>query len=175
MGLHLNLCSEIQIFEIKHNMMRVFIVTTTCAMLLTACLNTTDKEKSNGASVTPPVADNAAPAETTDPSKYTSIVWLDSSKNLGSVIEGEVVKISYRFRNSGSKPLVIGRVQPGCGCTVADYPKTPIAPGAEGEIKAEFNSQGREGVQNKSISVFANTAEQSYNLHFSVTVNKAKS
>jgi len=155
--------------------MRFFVVLAFSAVLLPACLNTTDKEKLNDPSVPPPVAGTTASAETVDPTKLTSIEWLDSSKNLGTVTEGEVLKLSYRFRNSGSKPLVIARVQPACGCTVADYPKTPIAPGAEGEIKAEFNSQGREGVQHKSISVFANTPQQSYDLHFNVTVNKAKS
>jgi hypothetical protein len=70
---------------------------------------------------------------------------------------------------------VIEKVQPGCGCTVADYPKEPIAPGQEGEIRAEFDTKGREGVQKKNITVFANTRENTYTLYFDVTINKAKS
>lgn len=139
-----------------------------------ACINNTDKEKS--ASVDSPAVSNNEPnltaAPTTDPSKLSSIEWLDSAKKINPVTEGEVVKISYKFRNNGKAPLVIENVLPGCGCTVADYPKKAIAPGEESEIKAEFDSHGREGIQNKNITVNANTPEKTYTLYFSVTVNK---
>jgi hypothetical protein len=139
---------------------------------LTACLNTTDKEKLGKADSLPPVAGANVNPQPVDSTKFTTIQWLDSSKSMGTMTQGEVLKISYRFRNSGTKPLVIERVQPACGCTVADYPKTPIAPGAEGEIKAEFDSNGKEGMQKKNVVVFANTAQQSYTLWFDVTINK---
>ena len=67
-------------------------------------------------------------------------------------------------------------VVPGCGCTVADYPKEPIAPGKEADITASFDSKGREGQQHKEITVTANTKESSqHKLTFNVMVVKAKS
>lgn len=148
-------------------------------VFIAACINNTDKEKSarvNGADSSAPDVAVASPTppitQTFDSTRITSIEWLDSTKKLSPVTEGDIVKISYRFRNSGKRPLVIERVAPACGCTVADYPKQAIAPGQEAEIKAEFDSHGREGVQNKNLTVFANTREQSYTLYFSVTVNK---
>ena len=143
--------------------------------LAVSCLNKTDKEKSADLTASSvPLAPTPSTA-VVDESKLTSIQWLDSSKSMGTVTEGGTLKINYRFKNSGSKPLVIEKVQPGCGCTVADYPKQPIAPGEEGEITAEFDTKGREGVQKKNITVFANTRENTYTLYFDVTVNKAKS
>lgn len=143
--------------------------------LSVSCLNKTDKEKSDNVTSSATPVSSPASAVIADESKFTSIQWLDSSKSMGTVTEGGLLKINYRFKNSGEKPLVIEKVQPGCGCTVADYPKEPIAPGQEGEITAEFDTKGREGVQKKNITVFANTREQSYILYFDVTVNKAKS
>ena len=143
--------------------------------LTVSCLNKTDKEKTGHLSASNSSVEPATPPAVVDESKLTSIQWLDSSKSMGTVTEGGILKINYRFKNSGTKPLVIERVQPGCGCTVADYPKEPIAPGQEGEIRAEFNTQGREGVQKKNITVYANTRENNYTLYFDVTVNKAKS
>ncbi|MFI5205234.1 MAG: DUF1573 domain-containing protein [Flavobacteriales bacterium] len=145
--------------------------------LAVSCLNKTDKEKSSNLTASNESVPLApAPAKAVvDESKLTSIQWLDSSKSMGTVTEGGILKINYRFRNSGSKPLVIEKVQPGCGCTVADYPKEPIAPGKEGEITAEFDTKGREGMQKKNITVFANTRENTYTLYFDVTINKAKS
>jgi len=111
-----------------------------------------------------------------DTSQYTSIQWLDSTKrNYGTIPEGKKLEVAYRFLNSGSKPLIIARVQPSCGCTVADQPDEPIQPGKEGVIKASFNSEGRIGINNKTIFVVANTrGVQSNELQFTVLVQKKK-
>ena len=91
------------------------------------------------------------------PGALTTIEWLDSSKNLGKINEGQQLQITFRFKNSGDKPLVIQSVRPACGCTVADFPKEPIAPGKEGQITGAFDSKGREGLQHKDIYITANT------------------
>ena len=113
----------------------------------------------------------------TDSSTFTTIQWLDSaSRDYGKIPEGQMLDVTYRFRNTGSTPLVIGRVQPSCGCTVAEQPKAPIAPGGEGVIKATFNSQGRTGVNHKTLYVSANTrGKQTYALQFVVQVEKKPS
>ena len=116
-------------------------------------------------------------AAVTDSSTFTTIQWLDSaSRNYGTIAEGKMLDVTFRFRNTGPAPLVIARVQPSCGCTVAEQPKAPIAPGAEGEIKATFNSQGRTGVNHKTLYVTANTrGKQTYALYFVVQVEKRSS
>ena len=111
-----------------------------------------------------------------DSSLYTSITWLDSTnRNYGTIPEGKKLEVAYRFLNSGNKPLIIARVQPSCGCTVAEQPEEPIQPGKEGVIKASFNSEGRTGINNKTLFVVANTREvQTNELRFSVLVQKKK-
>jgi len=107
---------------------------------------------------------------TTDPmadtASYTTIQWLDSVQNFGKVTDGEKVLISFHFKNTGTKPLVITNVAAGCGCTVPEKPEAPIPPGQEGRIKAEFNSEGRVGQASKNITVTCNTATQNYTLLF---------
>ncbi len=103
--------------------------------------------------------------------ELTDIQWIDSTVDLGRINEGQMVEVAFRFRNTGKKPLVIRGVHPGCGCTVANPPAEPIAPGAEGEIKATFDSKGRPGVNHKSISVDANTnGSQTHEVSFNVEV-----
>jgi hypothetical protein len=111
-----------------------------------------------------------------DTSLFTTITWLDSTvRNYGSIPEGKKLEVAYRFLNSGNKPLIIARVQPSCGCTVAEQPEQPIQPGKEGVIKASFNSEGRMGINNKTIFVVANTrGVQTNELRFSVLVQKKK-
>ena len=97
----------------------------------------------------------------TDSANFTTIQWLDSiNQNLGKVKEGDVVEITWHFKNTGEKPLIIGRVQPGCGCTLAEQPEEPVAPGKEGVIKAKFDSNGHPNKQNKVVYVYANNSNK---------------
>ena len=111
-----------------------------------------------------------------DSSLFTKITWLDSTdRNFGTIPEGQKLEVAYRFLNSGAKPLIIARVQPSCGCTVAEQPEEPILPGKEGVIKASFNSEGRVGINHKKLYVIANTSgTQSNEVQFSVLVQKKK-
>ena len=113
------------------------------ALLILAC-NSTEEQA-------PAAAQTGVVTNTTDTVSLTSIQWIDSIKNLGRINEGQKLEVSFRFKNTGDKPLIIQSVRPGCGCTVADYPKEPIAPGAEGEITGSFDSKGRENMQRKEI------------------------
>jgi hypothetical protein len=120
-------------------------------------------------------AANGAAAGNTikDSSQFTTIQWLDSSKDFGKIQEGQKLEVAFRFRNTGDKPLVIERVQPSCGCTVAEQSQEPVAPGAEGQIRATFNSQGRTGVNHKTLFVYANTkGKQEHSVQFVVEVEK---
>ncbi len=108
-----------------------------------------------------------------DTANYTSIQWLDSTfQDLGKVKKGQVVEISWRFKNRGAKPLVIQSVRPGCGCTVADKPERPLTAGEESIIKGKFDSNNQStGEHRKFIAVDANTSGTPYHqLTFRVEV-----
>ncbi len=111
-----------------------------------------------------------------DVANYTTIEWLDSiNQDLGKIKEGQVLEINYRFKNTGTKPLVIENVNATCGCTVPEKPEKPFAPGEEGVIKAKFDSKGRPGAQTKTVTVLANTnPTREYYLNFKVEVESTK-
>jgi hypothetical protein len=93
-----------------------------------------------------------------DSSKFTSIQWVDSLKDIGTVEAGKKTEIKFRFKNIGTKPLFIISAEPGCGCTIADYPKEAIAPDSEGVITASYNvNAGTSGAFRKNIHVTTNT------------------
>jgi hypothetical protein len=109
-----------------------------------------------------------------DTTNYTTIQWVDSTtQDLGSIKEGSIVEISWKFKNTGDKPLIISEARGTCGCTIADKPKEPIAPGQEGTIKARFNSQGQGPEAHKTVSVDANTKGQTQHyLTFTAHITK---
>jgi hypothetical protein len=129
---------------------------------------TTDTNTTTAA--TPAAPENAL----NDSTNYTSIQWLDSThQDLGKIKEGQTPEISWRFKNVGDKPLVVINAQGTCGCTVAEKPEQPVAPGEEGTIKAKFSSEGRSGFQEKQVIVTTNTkGNTAHYLNFKVEVQK---
>lgn len=87
----------------------------------------------------------------------TKMTFAESTYNFGSVTDGEKVEHIYKFKNTGNDPLIISNAQGSCGCTVPQWPKEPIAPGKSGEIKVVFDSKGKVGKQNKTVTITANT------------------
>ncbi len=144
-------------------------------IMLVAC-KSSDKKVNGGISAEDRIKDSLRMVENqkamADTANYTTIQWLDSTfKDMGKVKEGEQVKVSFRFKNTGDRPLVIANATASCGCTTPEKPDEPIAPGAEGTIKASFNSKGRKDMNRKQIYVDANTKPgRSHELGFQVVV-----
>ena len=86
----------------------------------------------------------------------TMVQMIDSVYNFGKVTDGENVVFSYRFRNSGNKPLIVSSATASCGCTVPEKPEEPVKPGETGFLKVIFNSKGRVGQVHKEVTVISN-------------------
>lgn len=145
-----------------------FIVLTA---LLIAC-NASDKKNAEAKTVKDSIAAENRARAMDDTLNYTSLLWVDSTfVHAGKIKEGGKVEIEFRFKNTGNKPLVFSKVDPSCGCTVAEKPEEPIAPGGEGSIKASFDSKNKKGNNRKHISVETNTKpSKTHQLEFEVVV-----
>ncbi len=86
----------------------------------------------------------------------TTVMVLDTLYNFGTIKEGEKVEYSFRFKNTGTKPLIISEASASCGCTVPEKPQEPIKPGETSFIKVVFNSKGKVGENEKAINVSSN-------------------
>ena len=105
----------------------------------------------------------------------TTVQLMDSVYDFGTVEEGKLVEFSFKFKNTGSKPLVIQDAHPSCGCTVAEKPEQPIRPGETGVIKAVFDTKGKGGNhQEKTILVNSNARPEFGNLKIVGTVTKVQ-
>jgi len=100
----------------------------------------------------------------------TTIKFDKDTYDFGTIKDGDVVEHVYTFRNTGSHPLIIDEVVATCGCTVPAYTKTPVPPGAKGEIAISFNSKGRAGNVDKNIILKSNAQEESIPLFFKAVV-----
>lgn len=90
--------------------------------------------------------------------------------DFGTIAEGQKVSYTYKIKNTGEAPLIIQSAQPSCGCTVPDWTRESIPAGGTGFVKAEFDSNGKPGVNNKTITVTANTWPKVTTLRFKAMV-----
>lgn len=97
-------------------------------------------------------------------------VFETTDRDFGTITEGQKVTHIYKIKNTGEAPLIIQSAAPSCGCTVPDWTKDPIPVGGSGFVKAEFDSNGKAGVNNKTVVVTANTWPKTTTLRFKAMV-----
>jgi hypothetical protein len=102
-----------------------------------------------------------------------SFKFASESYDFGEVPEGPQAVYSFEFTNTGTEPLVISHAQASCGCTVPEWSKDTIKPGGKGFVKAIYNTSGRIGQFNKSITItYNNPTEPNKTLYIRGTVVK---
>ena len=124
--------------------------------------------------INPSVIDNPVTASSSKNSKDIVPVFQfdNESHDFGTIIEGEKISFAFRFKNVGKGDLVIRAAQGSCGCTVPEYPKEPVKPGNGGIINVTFNSEGKEGHQEKTVTVISNTMPNTHVLTITGNVEK---
>jgi hypothetical protein len=127
-----------------------YILVVGLIIFLVAGCNNSDRNLSTDVVTNP----NSASGEVSD--ELPVIEFEKEVHDFGKVIQGEKVTYSFNFKNTGKSDLIIAQVKASCGCTAPSYPKEPIKPGEEGVLKVTFDSKGRKGIQNKSITVLSN-------------------
>ena len=125
----------------KHIIIPIY-TTVLIAISLSSCDQKTDGK------VTSDMVNNSATASGEENIPVSAIKFDQDTFNFGTVMEGERVSHAFTFTNTGKNALVISKAIGSCGCTVPEWPKEPIAPGAKGKIDVVFN---------KDVTVYANT------------------
>ena len=139
------------------------ILAIACVLLATAGVNAQDKKIEAKPAVTPVQA--TAPVVTPVNPNAAEFKFEALEFNYGSIKQGEVVNHEFKFVNSGKEPLIISNASGSCGCTVPDWPKEPIMPGKSGVIKVTFNSAGKSGSQDKTVTINSNAKTSPLVLH----------
>ena len=99
--------------------------------------------------------DTSSEAEiTVDEATAGEPVFEYKEHDFGEITYGEEVGARFGFENQGKGPLVIERVSTGCGCTVAEYTKKPVAPGEGGFVEVIFFFCGKSGAQIQNARVY---------------------
>jgi hypothetical protein len=119
--------------------------------------------------VTTNAQDTKAPAAATPPANV-EITFEAEEFNFGTIKQGESVTHEFTFTNTGKENLILTNAQGSCGCTVPVWPKEPIGKGQKGSIKVTFNSAGKMGMQDKTVTITSNAKNSPRVLHLKGTV-----
>jgi hypothetical protein len=123
------------------------------------------------ASATPTATPEAAPATEVKPEGPLPVAQFEKVEHdFGTIQDGQKVNYRYKLTNNGEAPLIIQSAQPSCGCTVPTFSQEPIPVGGNGYIDVEFDSSGKPGINNKTITVTANTWPKVTTLRFKAMV-----
>ena len=102
---------------------------------------------------------------------FPKFTFEQEEHNFGQIRDGDIVSHTFRFTNSGEAPLIISKATAACGCTVPQWPKQPIPVGGSGEIQVQFDSSNKPGMQNKVVTLTANTESKVKKLLIRAQVN----
>ena len=99
---------------------------------------------------------NKAVAQT---EKGAKIEFTKETHDYGTIKNGADGTCSFEFKNTGNEPLIISMAKGSCGCTVPEWPKEPIAPGAKASIKVKYDTS-RAGAINKNVTITSNAVNE---------------
>jgi|TARA_B110000467_G_scaffold152630_1_gene162141 hypothetical protein len=122
------------------------------SLALVSCNSSSDEKTITTDLVNSPLTANSNAEKVLTP----NIEMLETSYNFGEIQQGESVTHDFILKNTGEADLIISAAKGSCGCTVPEWPKTPIAKGEEATIKVTFNSAGKSGKQNKTVTLVSN-------------------
>jgi hypothetical protein len=122
-----------------------------------------------------PAATGSKPAAQGVSAEDSAVFKFDVEElNFGTITQGDTVHKSFKFINAGKAPLIITEAHGSCGCTQPKFAKDPIKKGEASTIEVTFNSTGKMGVQDKTITISSNAKGGQKVLHLKGTVEAPK-
>ncbi len=113
---------------------------------------------------------NSATADHPDDTSHLPVLsLLEQEFDFGQITEGDTAYHDLKFVNTGNARLLLSNVTSGCGCTTASWPKEFFKPLDTGVIKLMYLSKDKSGIQEKTVTIYANTKPNT--TKFSVKVN----
>jgi hypothetical protein len=109
-------------------------------------------------------------AEAAEDANKAEMTFTEDEFNFGTIKQNDIVNHDFVFTNTGKEPLVITEAHGSCGCTVPQWPKEPIKKGEKAVIKVTFNSAGKMGMQDKTVTITSNAKTNPRVLHLKGSV-----
>ena len=120
------------------------------------------------------VAKDAVTKATTEKAVEGAIMTFTSTViDYGTIAQGSDPLRVFKFKNTGTEPLVIKNARGSCGCTVPKWPKEPILPGESSVIEVRYDTK-RIGKFTKTVTLTTNEVGEKKVLRIKGLVEKTE-
>jgi hypothetical protein len=100
------------------------------------------------------------------------IQFVQKEIDLGTVMSGDSAVCFFEFFNTGTYPLMLTEAKTTCGCTVAEFPKIPLAPGESDRIRIQLDTTDKLGRIRKVITIYSNAINSEERIAVTILVKK---
>ena len=107
----------------------------------------------------PAVAQVMAPTVAPGEGNPAPMTFESTEIDYGTITQNADPYRVFKFKNTGTEPLIITNAVGSCGCTVPSYSKAPVSPGEEGEVKVRYATD-RLGKFRKRVTLTTNVSEE---------------
>jgi hypothetical protein len=147
-------------------MIKHLLIISLSLSLLSSCSSSADDNKVTTDLVNIPNGNN-------EPGSLPAITFAEETHDFGTIVEGESVSYTFKFKNTGGSDLIISSAKGSCGCTVPEFSDKPVKPNDEGKITVTFNSSGKQGYNKKDVTVITNAQPNTKVISITVNVDVA--
>lgn len=81
--------------------------------------------------------------------------------DFGKLAQNQKFEHDFVLTNAGKSTLYIRKIKASCGCTAVQPEKNQVEPGESVKVKTVFNSAGKRGNQNKTVTIITNDPKRS--------------
>jgi len=149
-------------------LMKLHILPIVLLSLLLGCEDSSQEPVTGGnteSNTSATSSNNSAQTQKTDASTQAqtrgpAISLEVEERDFGTIWDFQTVTTTFPFTNTGSKTLVLNRLQAGCGCTTPIADKTVLQPGETGTITVTFDPKGKADKQDKKVTIFSNAVNE---------------
>ena len=152
-------------------MFKIKLLSSTILFILLAMTGCKSGGEKNNTAVSPELITNPITASgKKSGSKLPEMTFETTHHNFGIMMQGEKLTYTFTFTNTGGSDLLISDASSTCGCTIPEYSKAPIKPGATGKVEVRFDSAGKSGSVSKTVRLLTNAQPNSVELEITAEV-----
>ncbi len=115
-----------------------------------------ESNASNRLTVSATIEEDFASLSAEEKANAPAIVFDNNTFNFADIKQGEKVEHVFTITNSGKSDLFIRKVKASCGCTAVNPADDMVPAGGSTTMKVIFDSRGKVGKQNKTITIITN-------------------
>jgi hypothetical protein len=101
---------------------------------------------------------------------FAELSFFQRTHKFPNTKEGVVLEHYFKYKNTGTAPLIIHDAKVSCSCTKVYFSKEPLAPGSSDSMRVTFDTKDKSYFQDREILILCNGRRSSSKIRVKVKV-----